>query len=270
MAGGQAAVARTGLWPYQGIPYSMSSTNTPTGHRADCSGFVSMCWDMPVAGEDTQSFVAEGWMVEIPREQLQPGDAIGECGWGTLGANGHIQLVESYDPWTGLCTYWEQNGGQSGPSRRHNYYINSGYQAYRFTGTVAGNIEEEEDMTPEQNDLLRMAEAKANNAGAVAFGFANGDDTTDQCVIAYGGALGQPLGPVDLTGLYDRVADEVMERLRPGSVYGHSHGGRDRRGAGYSDDWPPRRPGPRPRPGERRPRPETEEYANIAYPADNR
>lgn len=263
MAGGQAAVDRTGLWPYQGIPYSMSSTNTPTGHRADCSGFVSMCWNMPTPGEDTQSFVAEGHMVEIDRWDLQPGDAIGECGWGTLGANGHIQLVESYDPYSGLCTYWEQNGGQSGPSRRVNYYINSGYQAYRFTGTVAGN-DEGEDMTPEEHDLLRLAEAKANNAGAVVFGFANGDDSTDQCVVAWGGSLGQPMGPVDLTGLYERVADEVMERLRPGTVTGRSKGPRDRRGAGYGDDWPPRPHRPR----RRRPFPVEEEYANIAYPRD--
>ena len=39
----------------------------------------------------------------------------------------------------------EQNGGQSGPSRRANRYITGGYQAYRFTGSVAGFEEEEDD-----------------------------------------------------------------------------------------------------------------------------
>lgn len=170
MAGGQAAVDRTALWPYQGIPYSMSATNTPTGHRADCSGFVSMCWDLPTPGEDTQSFVAEGHMVEIPRSELQPGDAIGDCGYGSLGAAGHIQLVESYDPWSGLCTYWEQNGGQSGPSRRVNYYINSGYKAYRFTGTVGT---QGDDMEPHESEELALIDIMSRNAlvyGATTLG----------------------------------------------------------------------------------------------------
>jgi len=253
MAGGQAAVDRTGLWPYASIPYSMSATNTPTGHRADCSGFVSMCWDLPTPGQDTQSFVANGYMVEIPRSELQPGDAIGECGWGSLGAAGHIQLVESYDPWSGLVTYWEQNGGEYGPHRRVNYYINSGYQAYRFTGTVAGSGDD--DMTPQEyQDLLtmtRLAEAKAHNASALAFALVAGLDTTDQCVIAYGGSLGQPLGAVDLRPYWSRTDDQ------PGVVRGTL--------APWWDglvSWPPRRGRPRPRPF-----PVDEEYANIAYPS---
>lgn len=244
-------MARTGLWPYQGIPYSMSSTATPTGHRADCSGFVSMCWAMPTPGEDTQSFVAEGHMVEIPIADLQPGDAIGDCGYGSLGANGHIQLVESYDPYTGLCTYWEQNGGQSGPSRRVNHYIDWAYKAYRFTGTVPGN--EEDDMTPQEyQDLLtmtRLAEAKAHNASALAFAFAAGQDTTDQCVIAYGGALGQPLGVVDLRPYWSRL--DAVPGTR-GTLPPWWDG---------LPSWPPRRP-------RRRPFPVEEEYANIAYPAE--
>jgi len=251
MAGGWAAVERTALWPYQGIPYSMSSTNTPTGHRADCSGFVSMCWNLPVAGEDTQSFVAEGHMVEIDRSQLQAGDAIGNCGWGTLGAAGHIQLVESYDPWSGLCTYWEQNGGQSGPSRRVNYYISSGYQAYRFTGTVAGSGED--DMTPQEyQDLLtmtRLAEAKAHNASALAFAFAAGLDQTDQCVVAYGGSLGQPLGVVDLRPYWSRAGDQPGTR---GTLPPWWDG---------LPTWPPRRPRP-----SWTPRTAEEAYANIKFP----
>lgn len=212
MAGGWAAVERTGLWPYASVPYSMNSTNTPTGHRADCSGFVSMCWDLPTPGEDTVSFVAEGHMVEIDRADLQPGDAIGMCGPNSYGANGHIQLVEAYDPSSGLVTYWEQNGGESGPHRRVNYRITNGYSAYRFTGTVAGN--EEDDMTPEQYDMLRRAEAKANNAGAVAFALAAGADSTDQCVITWGSNLGQPYGVLDLRPYWARLEDEARRRRR--------------------------------------------------------
>jgi hypothetical protein len=172
MAGGQAAVDRTALWPYAGIPYSMSGTNTPTGHRQDCSGFVSMCWDMPTPGEDTQSFVTEGWMTEIYREELQPGDAIGMCGWGTLGAAGHIQLVEAYDPWTGLITYWEQNGGEAGPHRRHNTYMRGDYHAYRYTGTVGIAIEED-DMEPHEAQELALIDIMSRNAlvyGATTLG----------------------------------------------------------------------------------------------------
>lgn len=135
------------IWPTGGVPYSQSTIHQPDGYRQDCSGFLSLCWAIPAGqwgGENTESLVGEGWMVEIPTDQLQPGDAVGMCGPGTLGNAGHIQL---FDGWTtGGLVIWEQAGGTWGPTHRTIKRITPGYKAYRFTG-----IGEEDNMTPEQD-----------------------------------------------------------------------------------------------------------------------
>jgi len=89
-----------------------------------------MCWKTPPPGENTVTLVTRGFMKEIPVSDLQPGDAIGLCGPGTAGDDGHIQL---FDGWTtnGLHI-WEQAGGVNGPVRREIKRITPGYKAYRY------------------------------------------------------------------------------------------------------------------------------------------
>lgn len=67
-------------------------------YRPDCSGWVSYCWGLPTSGAgtwggyNTSTLVTLGIMYEIPRSELQPGDAIGYCGPTTGGNGGHIAL----------------------------------------------------------------------------------------------------------------------------------------------------------------------------------
>jgi hypothetical protein len=67
-------------------------------YRPDCSGWVSYCWGCPTSGPGTwggyttATLVTLGIMHEIPRSELQPGDAIGHCGPTTAGTDGHIAL----------------------------------------------------------------------------------------------------------------------------------------------------------------------------------
>lgn len=126
------------IWDPGTVPYSQSTLHQPDGYRQDCSGYVSMCWMLPLnqswGGESTVTLVTEGWMTEISRSELLPGDAIGLCGPGTAGNAGHIQLVEKFDAATGLLTIWEQAGGTMGPIRRSIRQWPSGYKAYRFKG----------------------------------------------------------------------------------------------------------------------------------------
>lgn len=88
-----------------------------------------MCWGLPTPGEDTESLVTEGFMVEIQPSELGAGDAIGICGPGSLGAAGHIMLVQAVRP-TGIDII-EQAGGQLGPIYRTLKRIPTGYRAYR-------------------------------------------------------------------------------------------------------------------------------------------
>jgi hypothetical protein len=132
------------IWQPGTVPYSQSKIHQPDGYRQDCSGYLSMCWDIPLGsgsygGENTVTLVTEGWMREIAPADLQPGDAVGICGPGSAGDDGHIVLFEKWFndvPSDDRYWMWEQAGGQSGPIRRVVNYPYDGaagaWKAYRF------------------------------------------------------------------------------------------------------------------------------------------
>lgn len=142
------SVARAQLWPIGAVSYAQWGTASPTGHRPDCAGYVSMCWGLPAPGENTVTLVTRSWMREIPRGELLPGDAVGLCGPGTAGDTGHIQMVESYDAATGHVVIWEQTP-PAGPRRRELKSIPAGYRPYRLNTM-------EEDMPLTDDDLDRL------------------------------------------------------------------------------------------------------------------
>ncbi len=63
-------IARGQDWVDKHIPYN----KTYDGYRTDCSGFVSMCWQLPTPGHTTSTL--PGVSSTISRGELQPGDAI--------------------------------------------------------------------------------------------------------------------------------------------------------------------------------------------------
>ncbi len=119
------------VWPIGTVRYSMETTNSPTGHRDDCSGFASAVYALPPPGEDTVSLVSKGFLTQIPNSEVAPGDAVGLLGPGTEGANGHVAIVTGVHD--GIIDTIEQRGGVKGPS--YASYANglpSGWQTYRF------------------------------------------------------------------------------------------------------------------------------------------
>lgn len=132
------------IWPYGSVPYSQSEIHRPDGYRQDCSGYVSMCWAIPLnvpgswGGLNTVSLVTNGWMYEIQPDDLKLGDAIGKCGPGTAGDAGHVQIFVAWlnqDPNDSHYYCLEQAGGGSGPKKRLHDWP-AGYKAYRFKGIV--------------------------------------------------------------------------------------------------------------------------------------
>ena len=117
---------------WHGVAYSQ--VDLYKGYRKDCSGFVSMCWELPPPGESTVTLVTHGWMYEIEWSQLLPGDAIGICGPGTEGDNGHIQLVFQIYRGTNRVAVYEQTPPSG--AQFNTYDIKerqrSGYRPYRF------------------------------------------------------------------------------------------------------------------------------------------
>lgn len=64
------------VWGVRTVFYSQMSTQTPTGHRADCSGFVSAVLGLPTPGPSTVGLAA--YATPIAWSDLQPGDLLGE------------------------------------------------------------------------------------------------------------------------------------------------------------------------------------------------
>jgi hypothetical protein len=101
-------LARAHAVPLRSDEYSqnrLDGDGANAKYRPDCSGWVSYCWGVPTSGPgtwggySTATFITtdyapgvHGIMYEIPRGELQPGDAIGHCGPTTGGNGGHIAL----------------------------------------------------------------------------------------------------------------------------------------------------------------------------------
>lgn len=139
------------MWQPGTVPYSQNSIHQATGYRQDCSGFVSMCWGIPPGaaggwgGQSTVTLVTQGWMREIPASDLKPGDAVGICGPGSAGDDGHIVLFERWandNPNDDHYWLYEQAGSQRGPVHRVTDYPYGGpvgaWRAYRFRDITDG------------------------------------------------------------------------------------------------------------------------------------
>jgi hypothetical protein len=64
-------ISRGQSWVDQHVPYNQG---TKDGYRTDCSGYVSMCWQLPTPGHTTSTLPSV--TATISKGELQPGDAI--------------------------------------------------------------------------------------------------------------------------------------------------------------------------------------------------
>jgi hypothetical protein len=129
------------IWPLNRVPYSETTYLNP-GWRTDCSGYVSLCLDLPKHGINTVSLVKDGYIYEITPDELRPGDLVGHCGPGTAGPLGHVVLFDRWEQ--AHVTYWayEFHGGRElGPEHsliHYPYHGLEGYRAYRYKEIVDG------------------------------------------------------------------------------------------------------------------------------------
>src|SRR5215469_13107458 len=69
------------IWPLYGVEYSQGLLRN--GWRTDCSGYVSMCLDLTSVGwggANTETFVTLGYIHEITRDELRPGEWLATAG----------------------------------------------------------------------------------------------------------------------------------------------------------------------------------------------
>ena len=131
-------MARAKTWVDEGVPYSMYVIHS-SGWRADCSGFVSMAWNLSKPGLSTVTLPNVSH--PISKDELKPGDILLKGGPGTEGAAGHVRVFGDWLDGT-HSRYWVYE--QTPPKATYNEYTwnhtAAEYPPYRYN-----NIGEERD-----------------------------------------------------------------------------------------------------------------------------
>lgn len=234
-------LARGKVWVDLKVPYSQSRYATvpgvlvpasdpapwSKGYRTDCSGFVSMCYDLrrldgtPLS-LDTASLPAV--LDQIDKDLLQPGDAVLRPKNPAQGIGGHVVIFVRWvdDTRTRFVTYEEGSSKTGTYSRTVDYGTlhAAGYRAYRYK-----NIEDDFlDVLAPVSGSNRFATAAAASQSAFsttapAVVLASGENWPD----ALGGAAlaGAVKGPILLTAVDALPAETARElrRLKPARVF---------------------------------------------------
>ncbi len=117
----RAIVERALAWVDQGVPYSQTPQPREAGYRTDCSGLVSMAWQLPAPGHTTYSFAGGPWDDHVSHRidwsELAPGDALNS-------PQHHIMLFAGWldENRTRFCTIEEYNWGHPATILHHSIY----------------------------------------------------------------------------------------------------------------------------------------------------
>lgn len=127
-------------WPQGQVPFSAVTFHDPDGYRCDDTGYLSMIWDIPLAGTHggMNAVTLEEWVVEIPPIELKLGDAIGLLGPASAGQNTIVYFEDwlNGDHTSMYALTWEMLSDASpGPIRRARPWSGS-LRAYRFRDMV--------------------------------------------------------------------------------------------------------------------------------------
>ncbi|MFB8206922.1 MULTISPECIES: peptidoglycan-binding protein [unclassified Streptomyces] len=140
-------INRAKKWLDAQVPYSMSKYWSD-GYRQDCSGYVSMAWNLP-GNEWTGSLAAYG--TRIARADLQPGDILLFHNLADPGNGSHVTIFGGWTDYTHThYTAYEQTKPhtrkQTTPMA---YWTNSAsYVAYRYKGLSTGKSGSEAEKDP--------------------------------------------------------------------------------------------------------------------------
>ncbi|WP_369037586.1 MULTISPECIES: peptidoglycan-binding protein [Streptomyces] len=129
-------INRARTWVAARVPYSMS-TYWRDGYRQDCSGFVSMAWNL-AGNEWTGSLDKYG--VRIPKEDLQPGDILLFHNPSDPQKGSHVVIFGGWTDYTHTyyIAYEETRPHARRQATPYAYWSHSDhYQAYRYKGLAA-------------------------------------------------------------------------------------------------------------------------------------
>ncbi|MDN3022623.1 peptidoglycan-binding protein [Streptomyces sp. S.PB5] len=130
-------IKRAKKWVAAQVPYSMTEYWSD-GYRQDCSGFVSMAWNLP-GNEWTGSLDQYG--VKIPKDDLRPGDILLFHNPADPQQGSHVVIFGGWTDYTHTyyIAYEEARPGARKQATPYAYWSNSArYTAYRYKGLMAG------------------------------------------------------------------------------------------------------------------------------------
>ncbi|MFI0199798.1 MULTISPECIES: FG-GAP-like repeat-containing protein [Streptomyces] len=145
----QQAVDRAHDWAVNKVPYSRNGLNSPyswysdsaTGgrYRQDCSGLISMAWQLP---ESRNTWSLRDISTVISRSELKPGDALNNT-------DTHVILFAGWKDQSAGTFYFYSESGRSVPTQRYVGNFNdrqlsghptNGYKAYRYNKIVDSSV----------------------------------------------------------------------------------------------------------------------------------
>lgn len=161
-------IRRAKQWVAAKVPYSMSAY-WGDGYRQDCSGFVSMAWNLP-GNEWTGSLDQYG--VRIARDDLQPGDILLFHNPANPENGSHVVIFGGWTDYTHTyyLAYEETRPYARKQATPYAYWSNSArYVAYRYKG-LAGGTAGAEPVTDEPDTAKPESPEVTPYPGAAYFG----------------------------------------------------------------------------------------------------
>ncbi|KOG36038.1 peptidoglycan-binding protein [Streptomyces resistomycificus] len=137
-------IRRAKLWVAAKVPYNMNGYWSD-GYRQDCSGFVSMAWNLP-GNEWTGSL--ERYGVRIAKDDLQPGDILLFHNPADPEKGSHVVIFGGWTDYThtSYVAYEATRPHARRQSTPYAYWSHSDrYLAYRYKGLAGGTAGPEPD-----------------------------------------------------------------------------------------------------------------------------
>ncbi|MEV0411071.1 peptidoglycan-binding protein [Streptomyces sp. NPDC050448] len=138
-------ITRAKLWLDAKVPYSMS-TYWSDGYRQDCSGFVSMAWNL---GTNEWTGSLDKFATKITKEELLPGDMLLFHNPADPNNGSHVTLFGGWvdETRTHYIAYEQTRPNARKLATPYGYWTNATkYLPYRFNG-VTGGIAAEDSAT---------------------------------------------------------------------------------------------------------------------------
>ncbi|MGV9565262.1 peptidoglycan-binding protein [Streptomyces sp. NPDC003480] len=174
-----AIINRAKRWVAAKVPYSMDDYWSD-GYRQDCSGFVSMAWNL---GSNEWTGSLDKFGDRITKDELQPGDILLFHNVDNPEKGSHVVIFGGWTDYThqNYTAYEETPPRARRRTTPYAYWSNSGrYVPYRYKGITDGKAAKEGENTPVAGGGMPMPTVGIPGVASVGKG---ADDT-------YGAELG--------------------------------------------------------------------------------